>query len=91
MQKILMIIGGTAHPFARCAALFKTALEATGQFAVKVTEDRGELPDPSAYDAVVLYTVGGEMSREQERGLTGWVRGYDDPATFKSPNSKKNI
>ena len=75
MQKILMIIGGTAHPFARCAALFKTALEATGQFAGKVTEDRGELADPSAYDAAVLYTVGGEMSREQERGLTGWVRG----------------
>ncbi|MDP6701972.1 MAG: ThuA domain-containing protein, partial [Candidatus Latescibacteria bacterium] len=74
MTKVLMIIGGRAHPFARCAALFKSALEATGQFAVAVTEDRGALADPSAYDAVVLYTVGGQMSREQERGLTDWVR-----------------
>jgi hypothetical protein len=34
VKKILMIIGGTAHLFARCAAIFKTAMEATGQFVV---------------------------------------------------------
>ena len=75
MQKILMVIGGTAHPFESCAEIFKTAMEATGQFAVEVTEDRSALADPSAYDAVAMYTVCGEMTREQEQGLTGWVRG----------------
>lgn len=75
MKKILMIIGGTAHPFASCAAIFKAAMEDTGQFAVDVTEDRSGLADPSGYDAVAMYTVGGAMSREQEQGLCGYVRG----------------
>ena len=70
-----MIIGGRAHPFEACARIFKKAMEDTGQFAVEVTEDRGALVDPSSYDAVVMYTVGGEMSRDQERGLVDYVRG----------------
>ena len=75
IKKILMIIGGTAHPFGRCAAIFKAAMEETGQFAVEVTQDRSGLTDLSGYDAVVMYTVGGEMTREQEQGLCGYVRG----------------
>jgi predicted dehydrogenase/type 1 glutamine amidotransferase len=75
MKKVLLVIGGRAHPFASCASLFKEAMEGTGQFAVEVTEDRNELRDLSAYDAVAMYTVGGEMTREQEQGLVGYVRG----------------
>ena len=75
MKKVLMIIGGTAHPFEPCAAIFKAAMEETGQFAVEVTQDRSGLADLSGYDAVVMYTVGGEMTREQEQGLCGYVRG----------------
>ena len=74
MKRILMIIGGTAHPFAACARIFKEAVEESGQFEVDVTEDRAPLVDPSGYDAVVLYTVGGEMSRDQEQGLIDYVR-----------------
>ncbi len=75
MKKVLMVIGGTAHPFASCAQIFKGAVEQTGRFAVEVTEDRAALADPSHYDAVVMYTVGGEMSRDQEQGVVNYVRG----------------
>jgi predicted dehydrogenase/type 1 glutamine amidotransferase len=74
VKKALMIIGGQAHPFEACAAIFKKAMEEGGQFAIEVTQERSGLADPSGYDAVVMYTVGGEMSRDQEQGLIGYVR-----------------
>jgi len=74
MKNILMIIGGTAHPFESCGQIFKEAMEHTGQFAVEVTEDRAALVNPAVYDAIVMYTVGGEMSRDQEQGLVNYVR-----------------
>jgi len=75
MHSVLMIIGGTAHPFEACAAILQRALEAGGQFQLEVTEDRAALADPSAYDAVILYTVSGELTTDQEQGLVGYVRG----------------
>ena len=75
MKNILMVIGGSAHPFESCAQIFKEAMEHTGQFAVEVTEDRAALVNPAVYDAIVMYTVGGEMSRDQEQGLVNYVRG----------------
>lgn len=75
MKKILMIIGGRAHPFESCARIFKKTMEEGEQFSIEVTADRLALSDPSAYDAVVMYTVGGEMSRDQEQGLVNYVRG----------------
>ena len=75
MHRTLMIIGGTAHPFEACAAILKKALEDTGQVSVEVTADRSALADPAAYDAVIMYTVGGEMTQDQENGLVRYVRG----------------
>jgi scyllo-inositol 2-dehydrogenase (NADP+) len=75
MKRALMIIGGTAHPFESCAAILKTALEDSGQFTVEVTSDRSGLADPSAYDSVIMYTVGGDMSQAQEEGLVNYVKG----------------
>jgi len=54
MKRILMIIGGAAHPFERCAPIFKEAMEKGGQFSIEVTEDRAGLADPAANDAVVM-------------------------------------
>ena len=45
-----MMIDGRVYRCARCAPLFKPALETMRQFAVEVTEDRGALADPLAYD-----------------------------------------
>lgn len=45
-----MMIDGRMYPCVRCVALFKSVLEAIEQFVVEVTEDSGELADPSAYD-----------------------------------------
>lgn len=74
MKKILMVIGGRAHPFEQCASILKRAMETGGQFSIEVTDDRTGLADPSAYDAVVMYTVGGEMTMDQEQGLVQYVR-----------------
>ena len=74
MKRVLMVIGGTAHPFEECAAIFKEAMEAGGVFSVTVTQDRNRLADLSEFDAVTMYTVGGEMSETQEQGLVNFVR-----------------
>ena len=52
----------------------KTALEAGGQYSLEITHDRAALADPSSYDAVIMYTVGGELTPAQEQGLVGYVR-----------------
>ena len=75
MKNVLMVIGGRLHPFAACGEIFKQAMEVGGQFKVEVTQERAALANPSSYDAVVMYTVGGEMSRSQEQGLVSYVRG----------------
>jgi scyllo-inositol 2-dehydrogenase (NADP+) len=75
MQRALMVIGGTWHPFEACAAILKKFLEGTGQFSVEVTIDREGLSDPAAYDVVIMYTMGGEMSQAQEDGLVNYVKG----------------
>ncbi|MCK5527168.1 MAG: ThuA domain-containing protein [Candidatus Latescibacteria bacterium] len=74
MKQVLMVIGGTSHPFESCAAIFKEAMEAGGQFSITVTQDRASLADLSGFDAVVMYTVRGEMSEAQEQGLVNFVR-----------------
>ena len=74
MKRVLMVIGGRAHPFEACAAIFKEAMEAGGQFSVTVTQDRTSLADLSGFDAVAMYTVEGELSEAQEQGLVHFVR-----------------
>ena len=74
MKQVLMVIGGTSHPFEPCAAIFKEAMEASGQFSITVTQDRASLANLSGFDAVVMYTVRGEMSEAQEQGLVNFVR-----------------
>ena len=54
MKRILMVIGGAAHPFEKCAAIFKSAMEVGGVFSIEVTEDRSALVDLSTYDSVAI-------------------------------------
>ena len=56
MKQVLIVIGGRAHPFEACAAIFKEAMGAGGPFSVTVTEDRTSLADLSGFDAVAMYT-----------------------------------
>jgi len=75
-KHVLLIVGGLHHPFASCGALFKAFVEATGRYTVTVTEDRDALKAGAlqGVDAVAVYTQGGELTREQSQGLTGFVR-----------------
>ena len=74
MKRVLMIIGGPAHPFEACARIFKSAMEASDRFEVTVTSDRASLTNLVGVDAVVMYTVEGEMTGAQEQGLVNFVR-----------------
>ncbi len=75
--RVLMIIGGVWHPFERCGEIVKSLLEASGRYDVLVTKDQNMLRKASLakFDAVVAYTSGGELTKDQEAGLLGFVKG----------------
>ena len=54
--------------------MFDQILRKTTEFSLEVTDDRNALCDLSKYDAVVLYISSGNLSPEQEQGITGYVR-----------------
>ncbi len=75
-NKTLMIIGGLHHPFEDCGRILKEKIEATGRNTVTVTTDRNALLSENLekYDAVVVYTQGGKLTRRQESGLLDFVK-----------------
>lgn len=75
-KQLLMLVGGVWHPFDRCAEIVKGLLEATGRYTVAVTMDADILKKHAIakFDGVVVYTGGGELTREQESGLVGFVK-----------------
>ena len=75
-MKVLFEVGGADfHDPVNLPPIVEKLLEATGRFAVTITEDRDQFkPDNiSNYDLVVIYTTGGELSKEQEQGLIEFV------------------
>ena len=75
MKKALLLINGPGGPFSAFADMFKPLAENSGQFEIEISDDRERLVDPSAFDAVVLYILGGSFTPEQERGLADFVKG----------------
>jgi len=75
-KKLLLVIGGVWHPFERCGELVKALTEGTGRYSLEVTTDRNALKAASLsrFDAVLVYASGGELTKEQEKGLTGFVK-----------------
>jgi predicted dehydrogenase len=75
MKNVLLVVNSGTPPYSSFAEMFRPLMEATGQFTVESTQDRNRLRDLSGFDAVALYIGGGEITPEQERGITGFVRG----------------
>ena len=75
-KRLLMLVGGVWHPFDRCAEIVKALLEETGRYDVAVTSDKNTMRKGSIgkFDGVVMYTGGGELTRDQESGLLGFVK-----------------
>ena len=71
-----MLVGGVWHPFERCEEIVKGLLEGTGRYDVAVSMDAGLLKKRSIskFAGVVVYTGGGELTRDQESGLVGFVK-----------------
>ena len=74
MKRILLLINHHRPPFSQFAAMFERVVNGASHFKLEVTDDRDALCDLSDYDAVALYIAAGELSREQEQGITGYVR-----------------
>ena len=74
MKQILLLINKHSPPFSQFSTMFDQILRKTTEFSLEVTDDRNALCDPSKYDAVVLYISSGNLSPEQEQGITGYVR-----------------
>lgn len=74
MKRILLLINEHNPPFSQFSEMFHRILKTTTQFSLEVTDDRNALCDPSGFDAVVLYISSGELSKDQEKGITGYVR-----------------
>ena len=75
-KKVLMLVGGMYHPWESCAGIFKDFMEATGRYTVTVTEDRDALKSGpiAGFDAVAIYTQGGKLTKDQEKGIVGFVQ-----------------
>ncbi|NOZ64366.1 MAG: ThuA domain-containing protein, partial [Caldiserica bacterium] len=73
-QKVLFITGGGFHPFDACAKILKDFLESYCVYEIVVTSKRDSLKNLEGYTAVIVYTQGGELNPEQERGLCEFVR-----------------
>lgn len=74
MKKVLLMLNADAPPFADFARMLQSLAQTCGQFSVETSHDRNRFADLSGCDAVVLYISGGEITPDQERGLTGFVR-----------------
>jgi predicted dehydrogenase/type 1 glutamine amidotransferase len=75
-KHVLMLIGGTYHPFEACAEIAGEILKGSGRYGLSVTDDREVLARPlGRYDAVMIYTCGGAYTSRQQAGLVEYVRG----------------
>jgi uncharacterized protein len=74
--KVLFEVNGCCHDFVNLPKMLADKLTATGDFEFTITEDRDELMPSriSKYDVALFYTQGSEMTPEQEKGLTEFVK-----------------
>ena len=75
MKRILLLINQPAPPYSDFSTMFSGLLARSGQFELEVTHDRDNLRNLSGFDALALYIGGGTLSADQEKGITGFVRG----------------
>ena len=75
MKKVLVMLGGTCHPFELCGEILSNFLTNTAGYEVVTTEDRGRFRKLDGFDAVVIHTLGGKLTPAQERGLLEYVKG----------------
>lgn len=74
-SKVLFQVGGPVHDSPELYAMLKRVLEDTGRYVVTVSEDRDYFTPAriAQFDVVLIYTTGGDLTPEQEKGLVGFV------------------
>ncbi|MEP0766230.1 MAG: DUF1080 domain-containing protein [Fimbriimonadia bacterium] len=71
--KVLFLSGWTIHEHETLPPVLLRALNATGDFEVTLSSDKSLLAKLSPYDVVLLYTTGGDLTKEEETGLWNFV------------------
>jgi len=80
-KKVLAMLGGaqfgeSGHSAEVNGPILKEFMEESGRYEVTLTEDRDmfRAENVNAFDLVMVYTTGGELTAEQEEGLAAFVR-----------------
>lgn len=75
--KVLFLVGGPVHDNPELYPMLKKVLEDTGRYAITVSDDRDSLIASRIkdYGVVLVYTTGGALTADQEKGLVGFVEG----------------
>ena len=74
--RVLFMVGGYAgHDAVNLPKMLKGVLEGKGKFEFTITEDHDQYRAENIrkYDAVLSYTTGGDLTKEQETGLMQFV------------------
>ena len=74
--KVLFMVGGyEGHDAVNLPKMLKGVLEGKGKFEFTITEDHDQYRAENIrkYDAVLSYTTGGDLTKEQETGLVQFV------------------
>jgi uncharacterized protein len=75
--KVLFLVGGYAgHDSVHLPPMLVKALQDKGKFEFNITEDHDQYRPENIkkYDVVLSYTTGGDLTKEQEAGLIGFVQ-----------------
>ena len=98
--KVLFLVDGCCHDFKTLPPMLADKLKETGCFEFSITADREELIPAkiSKYDVALFYTQGSDMTPEQEKGLTEFVKGgkgyvgiHSASDTFKNSDAYWNL
>lgn len=75
LNVLFMVGGADFHDPVNLPPIMKKVAEDTGIFAVTITQDHDQFKPENIknYDLVMIYTTGGNLSKDQEKGLTDFV------------------
>jgi type 1 glutamine amidotransferase len=76
-SKILMMVGGPFHDNPQLYPILQNALEKTGDFTMTISRDLDQFKAANIanYDLVLIYCTHLTLTKEQEDGLVGFVKG----------------
>lgn len=75
--RVLFLTGGAYHDFQKCPEILLESFEQYGMLEIEHLQDRDALHSDNLarFDAILLFTQGGDLTDRQEEGLIQFVKG----------------